>query len=228
VAQSGRTVLFVSHHMQSVSVLCQKAMYLDKGSVTYLGDVPSAIDRYLGSFEKALPQTVAPERRPGTGEFRITAITPDKEFYACADEKTIRYTIERFKPYAGQFFVSCCVVDDHGVTLLHCDSRMVGHWVEATNHYEGSLTIKTPWLKPGSYRVDMFICNAGVFDKFEQSCYLHVIPLLPYPVSGNDEATAEGVIFGDFAYASSDSDYRDNSAFHAAEQIDFTHSLVSR
>ena len=202
VAQSGRTVLFVSHHMQSVSVLCNKGMFLEKGRVTFVGDVPGAIDRYVGSFEKTQVVQTDPARRPGTGEFRVTAITPTKEFYECAEAKTLRYTIERFKPFAGQYFISCHIVDDHGVTILHCDSRMVGHWVEATDRYEGEFTIKTPWLKPGSYRVDLFICSAGVLDKFEQAAYLNVIPLLPYPAAGNEEATFEGTVFADFDYHS--------------------------
>ena len=200
VAQSGRTVLFVSHHMQSVSVLCNKGMFLEKGRVTFVGDVPGAIDRYVGSFEKTQVAQTDPARRPGTGEFRVTAITPTKEFYECAEAKTLRYTIERFKPFAGQYFISCHIVDDHGVTILHCDSRMVGHWVEATDRYEGEFTIKTPWLKPGSYRVDLFICSAGVLDKFEQAAYLNVIPLLPYPAAGNEEATVNGAVFADFGF----------------------------
>jgi lipopolysaccharide transport system ATP-binding protein len=200
VAGSGRTVLFVSHHMQSVSVLCEKAMFLEKGRVTYMGDVPGAIDRYIGSFEKATAEAVDPERRPGTGEYRITSVTPDKEFYACAEEKTIRYTIDRFKPFAGRYFVSCHIVEERGATVLQCDSRMVGHWIEATGRFEGELTIKSPWLKPGSYRVDLYVCSSGILDWFEQACYLHVIPLLPYPAAGNAEATSNGVVFADFSY----------------------------
>jgi len=200
VANSGRTVLFVSHHMQSVSVLCTKGMYLEKGHATFIGDVPGAIDRYIGSFEKATVEAIDPQRRPGTGEYRITAITPNKEFYSCDEEKTIRYTVERFKPFDGQYFISCHIVDERGMTILQCDSRMVGHWIETTDRYKGEFTIKTPWLKPGSYRVDMFVCSAGILDRFEQACYLHVIPLLPYPAAGNTEATSEGIVFGDFAY----------------------------
>jgi lipopolysaccharide transport system ATP-binding protein len=84
--------------------------------------------------------------------------------------------------------------------LLQCDSRMVGHWIEAKDRYEGQLVLRTPWLKPGSYRVDLFICNAGMFDKFEDACRLNVIPLLPYPAAGNADATGLGGVFADFSY----------------------------
>ena len=202
VAKSGRTVLFVSHHMQSVAVLCNKGMFLDKGRVTYMGDVPGAIDRYVSSFEKATAGTSDPYRRPGTGEYRLTAVTPGKELFTCGDEKTINFTIERMKPFFGKLHISCHIVDTQGTTILHCDSRMVGHWIDATDRYDGSITIRTPWLKPSSYRVDLLVCSSGVLDRFDEACYLEVIPLLPYPVAGNIEATSLGVVFPDFSYDS--------------------------
>ena len=201
VANSGRTVIFVSHHMQSVSVLCNRGMFLEQGAVTYVGEVQGAIDHYVSSFEKIITEVSEPNQRPGTGELRITSISPDKEFYSCGDVKRVHFRVERFSPFVGSFFVSCHIVDDYGVTILHCDSRMIGQWMEASDSYEGEFTLRTPWLKPGNYRADFFICNAGILDKFEDACRIHVIPLLPYDVAGNSEATAHGVVYADFDYA---------------------------
>jgi lipopolysaccharide transport system ATP-binding protein len=200
VASSGRTVLFVSHHMQSVQVLCNRAMFLEKGRMTYLGGVPGAIERYMASFEKTAALNTDPQRRSGTGEMRITNITPGKEFFECGEDKTIRFTVERFKPYEGKYFIAIHLIDAYGVTVLQCDSRMVEYWIDASEHYEGEFRIKTPWLKPGSYHVDVFVCSAGVMDTFEQACHIEVIPLLPYPVAGNDEATSHGIVFADYSY----------------------------
>ena len=44
----GRTVLFVSHNMNSIRQLCKTGLVLDKGSVQYHGTVDNAIDLYLG------------------------------------------------------------------------------------------------------------------------------------------------------------------------------------
>jgi lipopolysaccharide transport system ATP-binding protein len=205
VASGGRTVLFVSHHMQSVQVLCNKGMYLEKGSCTYYGGTAGAIDRYVQSFERsARGVAVEPRRRPGTGEFRFTSVTPSKEFFDCVEPKTIHYQIERHKPYAGRFFVSCHVVNQTGIILLQCDSRMVEHWIDAQDVHKGAITIRTPWLKDGSYRIDLYICSAGVIDSYEHSCRFEVIPLLPYPAAGNDEATVAGVVFADFEFVQND------------------------
>ncbi|MEM9882379.1 MAG: ABC transporter ATP-binding protein [Planctomycetota bacterium] len=200
VAHSGRTVLFVSHHMQSVQVLCDRAMYLEHGRCTYLGDVPGAIEKYTQSFERSAGEACPPQRRGGSGEFRFTHVSPTRQTFDCGEAKTLRYRFERQKPYEGRVFLSCHLVDELGVIVAQCDSRMVGHWLDADDAHEGTLTIRTPWLKPGSYRVDLTICSAGVMDRFEHACDLQVIPLLPYPAAGNTEATARGLVFADFDY----------------------------
>ena len=204
VAHSGRTVLFVSHHMQSVSVLCNRGIYLEKGTVKYIGEVPGAIDHYVRSFGSSSSRTLEPDRRPGTGEYRVTSVTTTKEFFECGEEKSIRYTIERFKPFTGKYYVSCQIVDPVGFTILQCDSRMVEHWIEPGERHEGTFTFRTPWLKPGSYRVDLFICSAGILDTVEHACQIEVLPLLPYPAAGNTEATANGAVFADFSYSAAE------------------------
>jgi lipopolysaccharide transport system ATP-binding protein len=201
VAGSGRTVLFVSHHMQSVQVLCSKAIFMHKGHVTYAGGVHGAIERYMASFEKSHSEVMAPERRSGTGEFRFTSVVPSKEFFECGEEKVIDFTVKRFKPFAGKYFISCHIVDEMGATIIHCDSRMVDHWVDAQEDgHKGRFVLKTPWLKPGKYRVDLFVCSSGILDWFEHACFIEVLPLLPYPSVGNSEATSNGVVFGDFSF----------------------------
>ncbi|RWU08598.1 ABC transporter ATP-binding protein [Pedobacter chitinilyticus] len=42
----GRTVLFVSHNMVSVNLLCQKGILLNHGNLQFIGDVNKAIERY--------------------------------------------------------------------------------------------------------------------------------------------------------------------------------------
>lgn len=45
--EGGRTVLFVSHNMASVSNLCTKGILLENGQVSFIGDVDSVIERYI-------------------------------------------------------------------------------------------------------------------------------------------------------------------------------------
>lgn len=47
VAQSGRTVIFVSHNMQTVSSLTAKSLYLESGALVSYGPTKQIIDLYL-------------------------------------------------------------------------------------------------------------------------------------------------------------------------------------
>ena len=47
VAESGRTVLFVSHNMGAVSSLCERGILLSKGKVEKSGDIESVVSYYI-------------------------------------------------------------------------------------------------------------------------------------------------------------------------------------
>jgi lipopolysaccharide transport system ATP-binding protein len=49
VSKEGRTILFVTHNMATLTQLCTKAIYLNQGKVKCLGDVNSIVSRYLTS-----------------------------------------------------------------------------------------------------------------------------------------------------------------------------------
>lgn len=49
VAKSGRTILYVSHNMQTIEQLCNRVAVLEKGTVVYDGDVEEGISIYLNS-----------------------------------------------------------------------------------------------------------------------------------------------------------------------------------
>ncbi len=199
VAESGRTVLFVSHHMQSVAALCSSAMYLTRGRMTYYGGVQEAIRHYLDSFNQqdALAEQDA-SRRPGSGELRIASVTPSKAYYEAAEEKCFRFRIDQHKPSRGKYFLSCHLFNESGVGLVTCDSRLLGHWLDPAPAYEGEFVLRTPWLKPGRYRLEMFLCGANIIDRWEEACFFDVIPILPYPDPSHPHAITDGLMFADF------------------------------
>ena len=48
--QDGRTVLYVSHNMNTIRQLCDRCIVLDKGKVVFEGDVEEAISVYMGDY----------------------------------------------------------------------------------------------------------------------------------------------------------------------------------
>ena len=51
VAESGRTVLFVSHNLGAVRQLCGRCLVLEQGSVSFVGNSGDAVEHYLSSVE---------------------------------------------------------------------------------------------------------------------------------------------------------------------------------
>ncbi len=50
--KEGRTVLYVSHNMNTIRQLCDRCIVLDHGKVIYDGDVDAAIAKYLGEHQE--------------------------------------------------------------------------------------------------------------------------------------------------------------------------------
>ena len=66
---AGRTILFVSHNMASISSLCNRIIYLKHGSVAYDGKTAAGIDFYLKDSLNLLDTSLADRSdRMGSGE----------------------------------------------------------------------------------------------------------------------------------------------------------------
>ena len=201
VATGGRTILFVSHNMQAVSVLCNRGLFLQRGSIAYAGDVKAAIDVYMSGVSKPGDSEQLPDGRPGSGEYRFTLAHPARESFGGAEEKTISFEVHRHKQPVGRMWLSAHVVDSDGRIVTQCDSRLVGIMVEDCEGFAGHFRLASPWLKPGSYRVDLFICAGGVVvDSWEHACSLTISPMLPYPNSSSEDGTKFGLVFGNFSW----------------------------
>jgi lipopolysaccharide transport system ATP-binding protein len=204
VATGGRTILFVSHNMQAVSVLCNRGMFFRAGSLEYSGSAKETIDMYTSSFSKANGQDDNPDRRYGTGEYRYTFASPARQIFGSAEEKIINFEIERRGKLVGRMWVCALIFNSDGVIVTQCDSRLVGFSVEDSPRIRGSVRFTTPLLKPGSYRVDLLVGAPWTIDYWEAACSLIISPALPYPHSAVPDASAHGLVFAEFSWQASE------------------------
>lgn len=65
VTGEGRTVVFVSHNMQSIEKLCHEAILLEDGKITFRGDPASTVAQYLGTKDLVLKSFVDLREHPG-------------------------------------------------------------------------------------------------------------------------------------------------------------------
>ncbi len=54
----GKTVLFVSHNMESIAKLCTSAIFMNNGTIDSIGDTPTIIDLYLNKNRETQKQSI--------------------------------------------------------------------------------------------------------------------------------------------------------------------------
>jgi len=199
VSEGGRTVLFVSHNMEAVSKLCNKSLLMHNGSLAFNGAIQETVTQYLLLTQPQDNQDHLFKRRDGSGELRFDKVQSSKMFFEPDEEKTITFTVKQHRPFTSRYFVSGLIKDTTGQTLLQFDSRLIGYWITATEVFSGMVKIRHPWLKPGKYRIDLFLCTEGrIIDQHENAVSIQIAPMLPYSHAADAGATAYGVVHCDF------------------------------
>jgi lipopolysaccharide transport system ATP-binding protein len=74
--KQGRTILFVSHNMQAISNLCNRAMFLNKGQVVEIGPVEKVINTYLSGIQNLKTSQFwnSKENAPGNEFIRVKSV----------------------------------------------------------------------------------------------------------------------------------------------------------
>jgi lipopolysaccharide transport system ATP-binding protein len=149
VANAGRTVLFVSHNMAAVQSLCAKGIYLQEGTLAYLGEISYAIQRYHASIFQQSAELVQPVQGVQFQDIRLngrqdTVIDATRPF-------EVRVQVVCAKPTA-RHFLYCLIEDAERSLVVHArvDSSSLMGKVKVTT-YTARIQFPALWLKPGAY-----------------------------------------------------------------------------
>lgn len=200
VAKDGRTVLYVSHQMATVTALCTSAIFLSAGRLVHFGSVDEVLKLYRDSFDTVAESTAVAARRPGTGELRTRDVRVADTVFGSTEDKIIEIDVPANPDSIGSYFISCHINDANGVLVTKCDSRLVEAWFDPDKPARVRLTVAGLWFTPGRYSVDVFICRMGILDAWEAAATFDVLPELPYPESMNDEAIDGSLVLSNFTY----------------------------
>lgn len=197
VAADGRTVLFVSHQVSSIRTLCDRALLLENGTLRFAGPVAETLDAYHQSM-RAVPKAADPRRR--SGPLRITHVDLSAEPVTPDAPKVIRFTVTPRNARAARYYVTANVVDAEGAVVAQCDSRLSGTWIEPDGPQDITLTLRSPWLLPGEYRVDLVVISGWPVDRLEGATTIVVTPEVPYPGAGASGSLDATPVLPDFVY----------------------------
>ena len=184
VGKQGRTVLFVSHQMEAISKLCEKALMVHQGKIIEQGSAREVIDYYLQTTSDMV-QVPLLERvdRTGSGRIRFTAtwvedIEGNRGAAILSGETLIIVTeYEVFSENSlRNIQVAYAVTNKSGARLTDLSNGICGENFEKISSNRGKIKCILPKLRLNAGRymyniliragldVEDYIQNAGYFD----------------------------------------------------------------
>lgn len=167
--KEGRTILFVSHSMQSVQNLCQRAMLLNKGQVITVGPSDKVVHSYLAGIQSTkLSQLWSREDAPGNDLLRIhqVALTPAfPEGMSVIDIRTqLSLQFEFQLSRSSRNFIT-------GIHLFTSGGECIFNITSAPadlqpGTYRGELTIPGHFLNDGSYEIAIVFLQEHIEEVF--------------------------------------------------------------
>ena len=179
----GRTILYVSHNMNTIRQLCDRCIVLDHGQLIYDGEVEQAINRYMDagglSFEKAVNLAAASRLREITRkvQFEKAVINKENNIYSSDDMLEITYFIDASDDYDGIRFM---------MILFYQDGTRIGK-TESDNFSvqkgknEIPVSVPLEGLADGQYYFEISILQRNrSFAREKCDCISNVIPFTVY------------------------------------------------
>jgi lipopolysaccharide transport system ATP-binding protein len=159
--EEGRTILFVSHNMQAINNLCDKALWLNKGNLIEYGSSTSVVNRYISSMQRFhLKQTWSSVKdAPGNNKIRFKCVELIPHF------KNTNSIIDIHTPITIKFQMWNLLgkVDlNVGVVLFsysgECIFDLLSPALQSNNGIiEGECSIPGDFLNDGSYYITLTV-----------------------------------------------------------------------
>ena len=182
----GRTVLYVSHNMNTIRQLCDRCVVLDKGKIVFDGEVEDAIVRYLGknAVDRMTTVDLSKSQRPDN----ITSMATMQQIQFVNSEncifergKDIRIKLKWLSNYVLEnvkFRMIVRYYDDTAIGLVR--SEDLGCFSNG-QIVENVFSFDTSMLSEGKYffSIALFqnddVGNSVILDHVSRACSLEVI-----------------------------------------------------
>lgn len=176
--QSGITVLFVSHSLETIANTCSQAVWLDKGRVRMTGDIHKVTDAYYEySLERSLGRSqhaLSSENRFGSGEARVIAV----EFLDAFGKPVLSTTTNSSVTVRMHYLTNRRMEQPaFGLAFYHLatgthltgPNNIVGHYTIPCIEGEGYVDYHIPSLPflPGDYTLTTAIYDREIVHQFD-------------------------------------------------------------
>jgi lipopolysaccharide transport system ATP-binding protein len=200
VAKQGRTVLFVSHNMSAIRMLCSKVILLEKGQIIFDGPTADGLALYAGDSSES--RTILSHGRAIGDQMMISSVTVNGSpldslpLEPGSDEMVIEITGSVQRKLVVD--LEAYLLDWGGAFVGHvCPGRQAGR-METAGPGEFSLrtVVHLPKLNHGQYYLDFWICEPTVVSywEFPRGVRLEV-PGSPLATGAVLEGSSRGPVF---------------------------------
>jgi lipopolysaccharide transport system ATP-binding protein len=174
--EEGKTIIFVSHNIQTIRYTCDRALVLDKGRLVASGGVESVLSAYLSKTREQFLGTdyTRQPSMPGNEMIRVRRVElipsyPDE--YFVIDVRTvlrIEFEFEYDVEEPGQLLAQVQVFNDAGELIFELSSQ---NYNLTKGIVQGESTIPGNFLNDGMYYVSIsFVRNSTVRLFYLESC----------------------------------------------------------
>ena len=184
--KEGRTVLYVSHNMNTIRQLCDRCVVLDKGKIVFVGDVEQAIALYLnsGDAEEAVFTDLTQKSRPSNSTNKafmqsITFVHKEDCIFVRGEKVNLHLKWQAKQDLNDiKFRMIVRFADDSPVGLVQSES--LGSY-SAGQIIESDLLFDTSLLSDGRYyfSIALFqsddVGNSVILDHVTRACLIEII-----------------------------------------------------
>jgi lipopolysaccharide transport system ATP-binding protein len=162
----GRTVLFVSHNMQAIKTLCDRAIFMQHGQIKNDGPAQLIVDKYLSGYD-SLDTTKAYnannfDKSVYLEKARCLNRSGEERYLFTADEPiTIELSIRKSTSIRGVFF-HFLLRNNEETTLLETDSKEAGYTqIDTTEEgiFKSHISIPARYLRSGKFHLSLGIAS---------------------------------------------------------------------
>lgn len=167
----GRTVLFVSHNMNSVQSLCNRAILLENGILTFEGTTEEVISTYLKGNKESLTDLSSVKERSGQGKIIFSKMelgNPYSETSIFRMGEKIGFHIDfhlKETLLSSKIRILIGIYNERDEGIMRFDSDATGNLHIDEKNKKGQIScIMEDHLNimPGRYSVNIAIFNEGV------------------------------------------------------------------
>ncbi len=169
VAHQGRTVLFVSHNMPSITMLCNRALLISSGALIQDGPSAKVVNSYLAKISAASGQKWDdPNTAPGTDLIKLCSVRAmdirgeTRETFHLDEEVYIELTYWQLRPglktHPGYHLYNA-----QGVMVFVSNDFHDLEWVDVPKDcglYRSTCRIPASFLNEGTYVLDVAVALA--------------------------------------------------------------------